>query len=275
MSSPIRRSTGGGFCLLFGFDTTFHPFRYAASWPALAALPFDERVEQLSRPDVRRRIIDETTAVGDPTGGFLVYEMVFSMGDPPRYEPSADESMAAIAAAEGRPVLEIVYDRMLESGGRNLLSLQIVNYADSNLDAMREMLLHPLTVLGGSDGGAHCATASDASMPTFMLTHWVRDRPSGRLPLELVVHKMSGATAAVYGFDDRGVIAAGKKADLNVIDLDRLRLHLPEMRYDLPAGGKRLVQTADGYDATIVSGSVTRRNGVDTGARPGRLVRSS
>jgi len=139
---------------------------------------------------------------------------------------------------------------------------------------MREMLEHPLTVLGGSDGGAHCATASDASMPSFMLTHWVRDRPSGRLPLELVVHKMSGATAAVYGLDDRGVLAPGKKADVNVIDLERLRLHLPEMRYDLPAGGKRLVQRADGYDATVVAGQVIRRHGVDTGARPGQLVRS-
>jgi N-acyl-D-aspartate/D-glutamate deacylase len=181
--------------------------------------------------------------------------------------------MAAIAAASGRPVLEVIYDRMLENHGRNLLSLQIINYAEHSLESTREMLEHPLTVIGGSDGGAHCATASDASMPSFLLTHWVRDRPSGRQPLERIVQKMTSATAAVYGLSDRGVIAAGKKADLNVIDLDGLRLHLPDMVYDLPAGGKRLVQRADGYDATVVSGQVIRRHGVDTGARPGALVR--
>ncbi len=270
----VAQVHGRGFCLLFGFDTSFQPFRFAASWPTYAAMPFEQRMEQLRRPEVRRRLVEEATAAGDPTRGFLDFTMVFSMGDPPRYEPTPDESMAAIARAEGRPVLEVVYDRMLESDGRNLLSLQIINYAGGNLDSSREMLLHPLSVLGGSDGGAHCATASDASMPTFMLTHWVRDRGHDRLPLELVVHKMSGATAKVYGFDDRGIIAPGKKAALNVIDLDRLTLHLPEMRYDLPAGGKRLVQRADGYDATIVDGAVIRRHGVDTGARPGRLVRA-
>ena len=265
---------GRGFCLLFGFDTTFHPFRYAPSWAPLAALPFEERMTRLNTPAVRAQILTETAAIGDPSGGFLQYDMVFSMGDPPRYEPGRDESMAAIAEAQGRPVLDVIYDAMLENDGRNLLSLQIINYAEYGLDSMREMLAHPLTVLGGSDGGAHCATASDASMPSFMLTHWVRDRPHGRLPLELVVHKMSGATAEVYGMHDRGVLAAGKKADLNVIDLDRLQLHLPAMRYDLPAGGKRLVQTADGYDATVVAGQIIRRHGVDTGARPGALVRA-
>jgi N-acyl-D-aspartate/D-glutamate deacylase len=264
---------GRGFCLLFGFDTSFHPFKFAPTWAPLAALPFSERIEQLRRPEVRAQLIAEMNEIGDPTQGFLAYDMVFSMGDPPRYEPSGDESMAAIAAAEGRDVLDVIYDHMLASDGRNLLSLQIVNYADHNLDAMAEMLAHPLTVVAGSDGGAHCATASDASMPSFMLTHWVRDRPAGRLPLELVVQKMTSVPASVYGLGDRGVIAPGKKADLNVIDLAGLRLHLPEMRYDLPAGGKRLVQTADGYDATVVSGAVIRRDGVDTGARPGKLVR--
>jgi N-acyl-D-aspartate/D-glutamate deacylase len=266
---------GRGFCLLFGFDTSFHPFKYAPTWQPLAALPFEERLEQLRRPQVRAALVAEMNELGDPTQGFLAYDMVFSMGDPPQYEPSSDGSMAAIAAAEGRDVLEVIYDHMLANDGRNLLSLQIVNYAEHNLDAMAEMLVHPLTVVGGSDGGAHCATASDASMPSFMLTHWVRDRPSGRLPLELVVAKMTSATASTYGLADRGVIAPGKKADLNVIDLDGLRLHLPEMRYDLPAGGKRLVQTADGYDATIVTGAVIRRHGVDTGARPGTLVRGA
>lgn len=265
---------GRGFCLLMGFDTTLHPFRFAPSWQPLAALPFAERIDRLADPAVRNTIIRQAIEIGDLTNGFMQYGMVFSMGDPPNYEPSATESMAAIAAAEGRHVLEVVYDRMLANGGRNLLSLQIINYAHANLNSSREMLMHPLTVLGGSDGGAHCATASDASMPSFMLSYWTRDRAAGRLPLELVVHKMTGATASVYGLDDRGVLAVGKKADLNVIDLNRLQVQLPEMRYDLPAGGKRLVQSAVGYDATIVSGQVVRRFGADTGARPGRLVRS-
>jgi len=266
---------GRGFCLLMGFDTTLHPFRFAPRWPGLAALPFDQRLQRLSETAVRRQLIDEAIEVGDLTNGFLQYDMVFSMGDPPNYEPSADESMAAIAKGEGRHVLEVVYDRMLANDGRNLLSLQIINYAHANLDSSREMLLHPLTVLGGSDGGAHCATASDASMPSFMLSYWARDRVAGRLPLELLVHKMTAATAAVFDMDDRGVLAVGKKADVNVIDLAGLQLGLPEMRYDLPAGGKRLVQSAVGYDATIVSGTVTRRHGVDTFARPGELVRSA
>ena len=195
---------GRGFCLLFGFDTSFHPFKYAPTWQPLAALPFEERLEQLRRPAVRAALIAEMNELGDPTQGFLAYDMVFSMGDPPQYEPSSDESMAAIAAAEGRDVLDVIYDHMLANDGRNLLSLQIVNYAEHNLDAMAQMLADPLTVVGGSDGGAHCATASDASMPSFMLTHWVRDRPAGRLPLELVVKKMTSATANVYGLSDRG-----------------------------------------------------------------------
>ena len=271
----VAQVHGRGFCLLFGFDTSFHPFKFAPTWQPLAALPFEQRIERLRRPAVKAALVAEMSEIGDPTQGFLAYDMVFSMGDPPQYEPSSDESMAAIAAAEGRDVLEVIYDHMLANDGRNLLSLQIVNYAEHNLDAMAEMIAYPLSVVGGSDGGAHCATASDASMPSFMLSHWVRDRPSGRLPLELVVQKMTSATAGVYGLGDRGVIAPGKKADLNVIDLEGLRLHLPEMRYDLPAGGKRLVQTADGYDATVVSGQVIRRRGVDTGARPGHLVRGA
>ena len=266
---------GRGFCLLFGFDTTFHPFRYVRSWPALAGLPYEKRLDRLRRPEVRDQVIGEAVAIVDPTNGLLNYGMVFSMGDPPDYEPSKDQSMAAIAEREGRNVMEVIYDRMLDNDGQNLLSLQIINYADFSLEPMREMLEHPLTVLGGSDGGAHCATASDASMPSFMLTHWVRDRSAGRLPLELVVKKMTSATAAVYGLSDRGVLAPGKKADLNVIDLDHLRLDLPEMRYDLPAGGKRLVQRAHGWVATLVAGQVIRRDGVDTGARPGHLVRGA
>ena len=165
---------------------------------------------------------------------------------------------------------------MLESDAGAMLMLPFFNYADGNHDAIREMLTHPAGVLGLSDGGAHCGLICDASYPTFLLTHWARDRHRGPgLPLEHVVRKQSHDTAQLFGLGDRGTLEVGKKADINVIDLERLTLHTPHMAYDLPAGGRRLVQSASGYDATIVSGVVTRRNGEDTGARPGQLVRGA
>jgi N-acyl-D-aspartate/D-glutamate deacylase len=165
---------------------------------------------------------------------------------------------------------------MLESDAAAMLMLPFFNYAEGNHDAIREMLTHPAGVVGLSDGGAHCGLICDASYPTFLLTHWARDRRRGPgLPLEHVVRKQSHDTAQLFGLGDRGTIEVGKKADINVIDLEHLTLHTPHMAYDLPAGGRRLVQSASGYDATIVSGVVTRRNGEDTGARPGRLVRGA
>ncbi len=163
---------------------------------------------------------------------------------------------------------------MLEQDAGHLLLTPFFNFAYGNHDAIREMLLHPAGVSGLSDGGAHCFMICDASVPTFMLTHWARDRSRGPgLPLEYAVRKQTSDTARLFGLGDRGVLAAGKKADVNIIDFDRLTLRMPHMAHDLPAGGARLLQEADGYVATIVSGEVTRRHGVDTGARPGRLVR--
>jgi len=163
---------------------------------------------------------------------------------------------------------------MMAHDGRELLMMALLGYSDGNLDAMREMLLHPNGALGLSDGGAHCGAICDASMPTFMLTHWARDRDRGpTLDLELVVRKMTHDTAAMYGLDDRGVVAPGAKADLNVIDFEHLNLRLPKLVFDLPGGARRLIQEADGYLATIVSGQTTMVKGEDTGARPGKLVR--
>jgi N-acyl-D-aspartate/D-glutamate deacylase len=163
---------------------------------------------------------------------------------------------------------------MLERDGRQFLFAPLANYVDANHDAVREMMVHPRSVLGLSDGGAHCGLICDASMPTYLLTHWARDRRRGeRIPLEQVVRLQTGNTAAVYGFGDRGTLTVGKKGDVNVIDHDALRLHAPEMIFDLPGGGRRLTQRVDGYRYTVVSGEVTFEDGEPTGARPGVLVR--
>jgi len=185
-------------------------------------------------------------------------------------------TVAAIAKARGEDPLATLYDLMLERNASAMLMLPLYNYADGNHDAIREMMLHPAGVLGLSDGGAHCGMICDASYPTFLLTHWARDRHRGeKLSLEYVIRKQSRDTAHLFGLTDRGTIEPGKKADINVIDMDKLTLHPAAMAYDLPAGGHRILQGASGYTATIVSGTVTRRDDVDTGARPGRLVRGA
>src|SRR3984957_5433679 len=201
---------------------------------------------------------------------------LYALGDPPDYEPTPDRTVAAIAKTRGEDPLSTLYDLMLEQNATAMLMLPMFNYSDGNHDAIREMMTHPAGVLGLSDGGAHCSMICDASYPTFLLTHWARDRHRGEgRPLEYVGRKQSYDTAQLFGLSDRGVISLGKRADVNVIDMNALTLHAPRMAFDLPAGGHRLVQGASGYDATIVNGVVTRRDGVDTGARPGRLVRGA
>ena len=231
---------------------------------------------------MRAAILAEDDLPIDPTklfdGMFMLAQnaanRLYHIGEPPDYEPTVERTVAAIAERRGVDPLAAMYDLMLEADAGAMLMYPMFNYSDRNHDAIREMLTHPAGVLGLSDGGAHCSMICDASYPTFLLTHWARDRHRGdKLPLEYVIRKQSHDTAQLYGMSDRGVIQVGKKADLNVIDLDALTLHAPKMVHDLPAGGKRLVQGASGYDATIVSGTVTRRHGIDTGARPGRLVR--
>jgi N-acyl-D-aspartate/D-glutamate deacylase len=262
--------------MLFGLNSSFHPFMGYPSYRAMGDQPLDRRVARLRDPEFRAALLAEHFESRDRAAAFLAqnWMQMYRLGDPPEYEPSPDDSVAATAAREGRRPEEVVLDWLLEDDGKALLFAPLGSYVDNDHEAIREMLGHPASILGLSDGGAHCGLICDASFPTYLLTHWVRDRTRGeRLPLELVVHKQTGATARGYGLDDRGTIAPGKKADLNVIDLDRLHLHAPEMIYDLPAGGRRLVQHADGYRATVQTGQVTFEDGEHTGALPGAVVR--
>jgi N-acyl-D-aspartate/D-glutamate deacylase len=265
--------------LLIGHQT-FHPFSYRPTYRKLEALPLASRVAKLRDPEIRRQILAEKSEATDPRISVVMMliehglHKIFPLGDPPDYEPGPEKSVKAMAAREGRDPYEVLYDLMLEHDGRQLLMLAILSYSDGDLEAMRTMLEHPDSAFGLGDGGAHCGAICDASMTTFLLTHWARDRKRGpRLPLEWVVRKMTRDTAELYGLRDRGIVAPGKKADLNLIDWQKLQLALPELVFDLPAGARRLIQRAKGYDATVVSGQVTFEQGEHTGALPGRLLR--
>jgi N-acyl-D-aspartate/D-glutamate deacylase len=242
----------------------------------VAGLPLAERVAELRRPEVRDALLAE-----EPDGDFGVFlthalGRTFELGDPPDYEPPPSAAIAARAAAEGRSVWELLYELLLADDGRALLYHPFENYAQGDLEPIAEMLRSPHAVAGLGDGGAHVGTICDASFPTTLLTHWVRDRTRGeRMPLEFVVQRQTGDTARAMGFTDRGVLAPGLRADVNVIDLDGLTLHAPRMLHDLPAGGKRLVQRVDGYRHTFVAGVETYADGEWTGATPGRLVRGA
>ena len=269
------------FGMLLGFPG-YHAFTHRPTFRAVLAEGRDGLGTRLADPAIKAAILSETdlpTIPGAMLDGMFALaqhatDRIYAIGDPPDYEPTPDMTVAAIAAARGQDPLSAMYDLMLESDAGAMLMLPFFNYADGDCGAIYEMLQSPAGVSGLSDGGAHCGLICDASYPTFLLTHWARDRHRGpKFSLEYVVRKQTMDTATLFGLSDRGVIQVGKKADLNVIDMDALRLGVPEMVYDLPAGGRRLLQGATGYDATIVNGVVTRRNGVDTGARPGRLVR--
>jgi N-acyl-D-aspartate/D-glutamate deacylase len=267
--------------LLIGHQT-FHPFTNRPSYQEIAGLPLAERVAKLRDPEIRRKILSEKNVETDPRLAVVMMLLeqglhkVFPLGEPPDYEPAPDKSVKAVAEREGRDPFELLYDWMLELDGRQLLMLAILSYSEGDLEALREMLEHPNSAFGLGDGGAHCGAICDASMTTFLLSHWARDRTRGpRLPIEWVVKKMTTDTAALYGLDDRGLLAPGKKADLNVIDFENLGLDLPVLVHDLPAGAPRLIQRARGYSATIVSGVVTLRDGEHTGELPGRLIRGA
>jgi N-acyl-D-aspartate/D-glutamate deacylase len=262
--------------MLMGFESTLHPFITHPTYRSIAHLPIDERVAKMREPEMRARILGEEPGVHDPVTRYLItnWDKYFPLGDPPNYEPTRESSVGARAAREGKNPAQLTYELMLERNGRELLYMPFGNYAEYNHDALREMLLDPVTTLGLSDGGAHCGLICDASMPSYMLSHWVRDRSRGeRMPLETAVRLQTSETAKLYGLGDRGILAPGMKADVNVIDLDGLRLHPPQMVFDLPAGGRRLIQRADGYKFTILSGEVTFQDGVATEAMPGKLIR--
>lgn len=269
------------FGLLVGLQS-HHPLAKRPTFRSLAHLPLDALVAELRRPAVRRAILSERDLPIDPRRQFddlpgllsRNLDWIYVLGDPPEYEPTRDRSLGALAAAGGVDPAERVYDFLLEDEGRSLAMFPLFNYVDGDHEAIREQLLHPRSVSGLSDGGAHCGMICDASIPTTLLAHWARDRRRGeRLPLEWVVKKQTLDTATLYGLGDRGSLEIGKRADVNVIDFDALQLRAPRMVHDLPAGGRRFVQDASGYAWTLVAGVVTRRDGVDTGARPGRLIR--
>ena len=278
----IPQVAGRPFGVLIGLATR-HRFKDAPSFQPLLGLSFAEQAEAMADPALKQRLIAESVELVDALKDseplsyafHNAFERQYLLGDPVDYEPTADRSIAALAAENAVDPIEELYERLRERDGTALLMMPFLGYAHGSGDALYEMLTNPAAVLGLADGGAHANFICDASTPTWMLTHWVRDRERGpRLPLEYVIRKMTAETAALFGFDDRGVIAPGKRADLNVIDLDALRLREPRLVADLPAGGTRLLQAAEGYRATIVAGQFTREHDAFTGVRPGRLVRS-
>ena len=274
-----------GIGVLLGLEATFQPFMGFPSYKAIAGLPLAERVERMKNRELRARILSEKSEkiAGDgtpvpPLADFFLANLdmlamrLYPMAERPLYEPRMDTCLAAEAMRAGVPVLERIYDALLEDGGKALLYFPIYNYSGLNLDVVREMLTHPRALMGLGDGGAHVGTVCDASMPTFLLTHWARDRAEG-IPLERVVAMQARDTARFVGLRDRGTIEPGMRADLNVVDLARLSLLRPVMQRDLPGGGRRLVQRAEGYLATLVAGETIAERGELTRARPGRLVR--
>jgi N-acyl-D-amino-acid deacylase len=264
--------------VLFSLESSGHPFILHDAYQTVATLAPAERVAALRDPALRREIIDNPPDLsGLPevfTKSLTAWSNMFPLGDPIDYEPSADKSILAQAQVKGCSPEEFAYDTMMERDGRAFIYMPLLGYSNGDFEALKKMMEHPHAIFGLSDGGAHCGLICDASMPSYLLTHWARDRSrGGKLPLEQLVHNQTQRTASFYGMQDRGLIAPGMKADINVIDFDNLHLHPPEMVYDLPADARRLVQKVDGYKYTICSGEVIREDGQNTGAMPGKLVR--
>jgi len=263
--------------VMLGLQTTYGPFQNCPSFKAIVDRPLPAIVAAMRRDGFRERLLEEVrTWPGWGLGATAVpidYGNVFPLGSPPDYEPGPEKSVAAIARRRGVAPEAVAYELLLEDEGRALLLMPFANFAQGTLDPVREMLAHDRSLLGLGDGGAHVGIISDASFTTYLLSHWGRDRATGRFELPFLIRKMTSLTAAAVGLHDRGILDVGMKADLNVIDLDALAIGVPEIVRDLPAGGKRLVQGSTGYRATVVSGLPTYIDGRATGALPGRLVR--
>jgi N-acyl-D-aspartate/D-glutamate deacylase len=265
------RPVGG----LLGLELSFNPFTHCPGYQQIAHLPFERRLAALREPALKNRILREFPHItADAISARLVdLESLFLMDDPPNYEPSPAESIAAQSSKHGLSPKEYAYQLLIADGGKNIIYMPGANYVDCKMDAVEAMLHNGNTILGLGDGGAHCSLVCDASLPTYMLTRWARGPERGGFSIAEVVKKLTHDTAAAVGLGDRGLLRTGYRADLNVIDLDRLQLHRPEMVYDLPKGGGRLHQRATGYEATIVRGRITYRGGQHTGELPGRLIR--
>lgn len=268
------RATG----VLLGLTATLNPFSFHPSYRRLHPMSLEEKVAELRRPEVREALLREESTLTEGLAAEIIssWHKMFRLGDPADYEPAPEDSFAGLAESSGRTPQEIAYDALLEKDGRALIYHPLFNYLTGDLSLVQEMLEHPHTTFGLSDGGAHCGVISDASFPTTLIQHWGRDRTRGpKLPLERLVAMQTSETAGLVGLLDRGVVAPGYKADLNVIDFDNLTLHEPTVAYDLPAGGRRLVQRASGYDYTIVAGQIAFRGGEPTGVLNGRLIRGA
>ena len=268
--------------LTLGLGTSLNPFALREAFAEAAKLPPKEMLAKLRTPEMRSLVLSQEASprlleVLPPLSRQIAtrWDRMYLLGEQPDYEPPPERSIAAMAAREGVDPAAYCYDYLVGGDGNRMVYFPVTNYVHGDLEVVREMIEHPHTILGLSDGGAHCGVICDASLNTSMLSHWVRDRTRGpRLKLEQVVKHMTSETAAFYGFADRGRLQPGMKADVNVIDFDGLLLHSPKMIFDLPAGGRRLVQHVDGYDMTICSGTPIFEKGEETGARPGKLVRS-
>ena len=261
--------------LLLGLQGTLNPFIAHEAFAAIKDKPLAEKVAAMRDPMFRARIMAENDArqTHPLARRVMQFDQIYPLGNPPNYEPPRETAITMQAERTGRDAAELAYDMLLEDEGRAFLFSPFANYTNYNLDCCGEMIAHPDTVMGLGDGGAHVGIISDASYTTYLLTHWGRDRAHGRFDLGYLVKRLTFETARAVGLMDRGILAPGMKADINVINFDRLRVNAPTMAFDLPAGGKRLLQGADGYVATIVSGAATYRDGKETGALPGKLVR--
>jgi len=267
------------FGMLVGHQSRANPFRTRPTYQSMTDMPLEERVARLRDPEVRARILAEGPPPGAP--GTMaaqmqssMFEALYPLGSPPEYEPTADTSLRAVADREGRDLEDVAYDAMLVNDGRELLLYPLLNFGGGNYDALYEMMTDPITVQGLGDGGAHCGIVCDASMTTYTLSHWVRDRSRGpRRELEAAGKRLTSDPAALYGLADRGVLAPGMRADVNILDFENLGIERPEMVFDLPAGAGRMIQRSTGYIATVVAGESVVENGEITGALPGGLVR--